>query len=175
MLTWLFVALGVALASSLCPLVSAELFVIAFAARHPHLPVVIFGAVLAIGQVAGKLLYYYAARGKVRLPALLRPREKSETPRGPAFWHTAIARLRVWWTWLRIRCRRYPKWMVAATATSALVGVPPFLAMTMLAGLAGLSLRAFVGASLPPRFARFTLLAAAPGYLHWLPLLHHLH
>ncbi|HYS36459.1 MAG TPA: hypothetical protein VEO01_12590, partial [Pseudonocardiaceae bacterium] len=63
---------------------------------------------------------------------------------------------------------------IAATATSALFGVPPFLATTVLAGLAGLSLRTFVAASLPARFLRFTLLAASPNLvLHWWPVIHH--
>ena len=69
MLTWLGITLGVALVSSVFPPVSAELFVLAFAARHPHLPVLAFGVVLAVGQVAGKLLYFYAARGSIRMPA----------------------------------------------------------------------------------------------------------
>lgn len=171
-LTWLLVALGIAVASALCPLVSAELFVLALAAAHPSLPIVLLGAVLAIGQVAGKLLYYYAARGSLRLPAFLHRTSDPGRVRGPAWWHATVLRLRAAWSWLRVRCHRHPRWMFAATASSALVGVPPFLATTVLAGLAGLSLRAFVAASLPPRFARFTLLAAAPGWVHWWPLLH---
>jgi membrane protein DedA with SNARE-associated domain len=44
----------------------------------------------------------------------------------------------------------------------------------VLAGLAGLSLRTFVAASLPARFLRFTLLTASPSLvLHWWPVIHH--
>lgn len=184
MLTWLLVSLGIAVVSSLFPLVSVEVFVLAFAADHPHLPVLLFGAVIAIGQVAGKLLYFYAARGSLHLPGFVHRRPSSPLPAAPvnagpcsrprAAWRTAAARVRTAWAWLRDRCHQHPKWMITATASSALVGVPPFLATTVLAGLAGLSLRAFVAASFPARFARFTMLAAAPHWvMHWLPAIHH--
>jgi membrane protein YqaA with SNARE-associated domain len=182
LLTWLLVALGVAVVSSLFPLVSVEIFVLAFAADHPHLPILLFATVIAIGQVAGKLLYFYAARGAIHLPAFVHRRsggQREEPIAGPcsrpmAAWRTGMAWLRNAWAVLGDRCHQHPKWMMTATATSALVGVPPFLATTFLAGLAGLSLRAFVAASLPARFVRFTVLASAPHWvMHWLPAIHH--
>lgn len=178
MLTWLWVTLGVAIASSLLPIVSAELFVLAFAAHHPHLPVFAFGVVLAVGQVAGKLLYFYAARGSIRLPKFLQRKEKPPKPIPTggirARWRAVVGWVHGGWEWLRVRCHRHPKWMVAATASSALIGIPPFLATAVLAGLAGLSLPAFLLSCLPARIIRFTVLAAAPGLvMHWFPLLHH--
>ena len=182
MLAWLFVALGIAIASSVLPVLSVEVFVVAFAADHPHLPVLLFGAVAAIGQVAGKLLYFYAARGSLHLPAFMhRTAAASQHTENPApagglkrWWHVVVSRIRLGWLWLRVRCHRHPKVLIAATASSALLGVPPFLATTVLAGLAGLSLRTFVAASLPARFVRFSLLAASPSLvLHWWPLIHH--
>jgi membrane protein YqaA with SNARE-associated domain len=186
LLTWLLVALGVALVSSLIPIVSVELFVVAFAAHHPHLPVLLFGLVIAIGQVAGKLIYFYAARGSIHLPAFVHrktaaaatvttaPDERPPCTGIRAWWRTVVARTRVGWEWLRVRCHRHPVWMISATASSALLGIPPFLATTVLAGLAGLSLRAFVAASFPARFVRFSVLAASPGLvLHWWPAIHH--
>jgi membrane protein YqaA with SNARE-associated domain len=84
------------------------------------------------------------------------------------------SRVRLAWLWLHDKCHRHPKVLIAATACSALFGVPPFLATTVLAGLAGLSLGTFVAASLPARFLRFTLLAASPNLvLHWWPVIHH--
>lgn len=184
MLTWLGITLGVAIASSVFPPVSAELFLLAFAARHPHLPVLAFGVVLAVGQVAGKLLYFYAARGDVRIPAFLHRKPKSDTavmrsvpPRGiGAWWHSMTARARRMWWWLRDRCHRHPGWMITATVCSALIGLPPFLAMSILAGLARLSLPVFLAASLPARIIRFTVLAAAPAlFMHVFHLHHHGH
>jgi membrane protein YqaA with SNARE-associated domain len=181
---WLCVALGIAIGSSLLPVLSVEVFVLAFAAHHPHLPVVLFGAVLAAGSVIGKLLYFYAARGSLHLPAFLHrsagaAATSEKLGAGPesgprAWWHAVMSRIRRAWLWLRIRCHRHPKVLIAATIASALFGIPPFLAMTVLAGLAGLSLRTFVFASLPARFVRFTVLAASPNLLmHWLPAIHH--
>ena len=184
MLAWLFVALGIAIASSVLPFLSVEVFVVAFAAHHPHLPVLLFGAVTSIGQVTGKLLYFYAGRGSLHLPAFLhRSARASMTTdgRGPApeggfrrWWHLTWGRLRLAWVWLREQCHRHPKLLIAATACSALFGIPPFLATTVLAGLAGLSLGTFVAASLPARFLRFTLLAMSPSLvIHWWPVIHH--
>jgi membrane protein YqaA with SNARE-associated domain len=181
---WLCVALGIAIASSLLPVLSVEVFVLAFAAHHPHLPVLLFGAVLAVGSVTGKLLYFYAARGSLHLPAFLHRSARAgqhthalgpAPDSGPrAWWHAVMSRIRLAWLWLRVRCHRHPKVLIAATVASALFGIPPFLAMTVLAGLAGLSLRTFVLASLPARFVRFTVLAASPNLLmHWLPAIHH--
>jgi membrane protein YqaA with SNARE-associated domain len=182
LLTWLLVALGVAVVSSLFPPVSVELFVLAFAADHPHFPVLLFSAVIAVGQVAGKLLYFYAARGSIHLPAFVHRKSQGnrDTPAaGPCSaprraWRATVHWVRRSWALLRDRCHQHPKWMITATASSALIGVPPFLATTFLAGLAGLSLRAFVAASLPFRFVRFTVLASAPHWvMHWLPAIHH--
>jgi membrane protein YqaA with SNARE-associated domain len=182
LLGWLFVALGIAIASSILPVLSVEVFVVAFAAHHPHLPVLLFGAVTAIGQVTGKLLYFYAARGSLHLPAFMHraaaASQQTEVPRPDGgfrrWWHVLTSRIRLAWLWLHDKCHRHPKVLIAATASSALFGVPPFLATTVLAGLAGLSLRTFVAASLPARFLRFTLLAASPNLvLHWWPVIHH--
>lgn len=184
MVAWLFVALGIAILSSVVPVVSAEVFVVAFAAHHPHLPVFAFGAVSAIGQVTGKLLYFYAARGSLHLPAFMHrsARASQNTDAlGPApegwlrrRWHLVATRVRLVWLWLRVKCHRYPKVMIAAVVVSALFGIPPFLATTVLAGLAGLSTLTFVGASLPARFLRFTVLAMSPNLvMHWWPVIHH--
>jgi membrane protein YqaA with SNARE-associated domain len=184
LLVWLFVALGIAIASSVLPILSVEVFVVAFAAHHPHLPVLLFGAVTAIGQITGKLLYFYAARGSLHLPAFMHRAAgagQNAEALGPApesgwrrWWHVVASRVRLAWLWLHDKCHRHPKVLIAATACSALFGVPPFLATTVLAGLAGLSLRTFVAASLPARFLRFTLLAASPNLvLHWWPVIHH--
>lgn len=183
-LAWLFVALGVAIASSVLPFLSVEVFVVAFAAHHPHLPVLLFGAVTSIGQVTGKLLYFYAGRGSLRLPAFLhhsaRASMNTDAPGPPPergfrrWWQPTWGRLRLAWLWLREQCHRHPKLLIAATACSALFGIPPFLATTVLAGLAGLSLGTFVAASLPARFLRFTLLAMSPSLvIHWWPMIHH--
>jgi membrane protein YqaA with SNARE-associated domain len=187
-LTWLLVTFAVAVGSALFPPLSIELFAVALAVRHPHYPPLLFGAVIAVGQVGGKLVYYYAALGKLRLPAFLHKRTVGSAMRQPAvdgsglMWQLRMIRhrltggLRAGWTWLRIKCHRHPRVMLAALAASSVFGVPPFLATTILAGLAGVSLRDFVLGSLPGRFVRFTAIMAAPMLLkHWVNWGHLLH
>lgn len=186
MLTWLVVTFFVAIGSAVFPPLSVELFVIGLAARHPHIPALALGAVIAVGQLIGKLLYFYAGRGSLHLPAVLHKRaqpvgvgaavrQRPET--GPLrVWHRFTNWLKRVWAWLRVKCHAHPRWMFGATVTSALVGVPPFMATTVLAGLAGLSLRSFVLACLPARFVRFTVLAASPTVvIHLMPGLRHVH
>jgi membrane protein YqaA with SNARE-associated domain len=179
-LTWLVVALLVAVGSALFPPLSVELFVVTLAARHPQYPALLLGAVIAIGQVAGKLLYFYAGRGDLHLPAFLHPKPKPDRQRpetGPLrAWHVFANWCKRGWAWLRVKCHAHPGWMIGATASSALIGVPPFMATTVLAGLAGLSLRTFILAALPARFIRFAVLAASPTLVvHLWPGLRHGH
>jgi membrane protein YqaA with SNARE-associated domain len=185
---WLLVALLVATGSAVFPPISIEFFVIGFGLEHPHLPYLAFGAVIAVGQVAGKLLYFYAGRGSIRLPAFLHRRttDAADAPARPPswrrpwrvltgsrLWRGGAAWLRTKWAWLREKCERHPKWMVGATVTSSLIGLPPLIATTVLAGLAGLSLRTFVLASFPGRFVRFSALAASPMMVHhWMHAVH---
>ncbi|MFI9384831.1 hypothetical protein [Kutzneria sp. NPDC052558] len=169
MLMWLAISLGVAVGSALCPLVSVELFLIAMVAdgHHPPIACWILGAVVAIGQVVGKLLYFFAARGHIKLPKWLQPKDK---PSRQTWWTTAWARITTWFTALQARCERHPKLMIATTGVSSVVGMPPFMATTVLAGVARMSVIAFVGVTLAGRFIRFTALAASPNLLtHVLP------
>jgi membrane protein YqaA with SNARE-associated domain len=165
-LTLLLITMGVAFASALMPLVSIEVFVLGLTMRHPEVPWAAIGAVVAVGQLAGKMPYFYAARGTLKLPAFLHRTPKPVDPDKPPGWWT---RFKTRWhptlDRLRDRCHRHPKWMIGTTAVSAFVGIPPFMAITVLAGLAGLSLAWFVGTSVPGRFARYCVLAACPAIL----------
>lgn len=169
MLLWLAISLGVALGSALCPLVSVELFLIAMVAdgHHPPIACWILGGVVAVGQVVGKLLYFFAARGHIKLPKWLQPKEKSSRQ---TWWTTAWARVSAWFAAFQARCERHPKLMIATTGVSSVVGMPPFMATTVLAGVARMSVIAFVATTLAGRFIRFTALAASPNLLtHVLP------
>lgn len=167
MLMWLAVSLGVAFWSALLPLISVELFLIGLVTREPGLPWLALGAVIAVGQVAGKLFYYYAARGSFHLPKFLHRRPKTERNERFAL---RTKRIRAWFGRITERCQRHPHWMFGTYAVSSLVGVPPYMATTILAGLARMNLTAFVSAGLLGRFIRFSLLAASPALFtswHW--------
>ena len=171
MLAWLAITLGVALGSALFPLISVELFLVGMVAggHHPPIACWILGGVVAVGQVIGKLLYYFAARGSLRLPRFLMPKPRSE-PRPSTWWTRLGSRLAASFATLRAKCEKHPRVMIVTTSVSSVVGLPPFAATTVLAGVARMSLTAFVTTTLAGRFIRFTALAASPNLLqHVLP------
>lgn len=163
MIAWLGLTLGVAFGSALVPLISIEVFLIGLAVQKPNIPWLLLGAAVAIGQVAGKLLYYYAAKGELHLPSFLhrRRKEKLDTPRRLR-WHRRTKRIRVRVESLREKCHRHPRWMVGTYGVSSVLGLPPFMATSVLAGMVRMSLTAFLGAGLIGRFIRFSALAASP-------------
>jgi membrane protein YqaA with SNARE-associated domain len=169
MLMWLGVCMGVAFGSALLPLISIEIFLLGLVSQRPELPWLALGAVIAIGQVAGKLIYYWAAKGDLHLPAFLhRKRTKPLTPRRHRM-AMRTKRIRAVLERLTERCHRHPRWMVGTYSVSSVVGVPPFMATSVLAGLARMKLSAFLSAGLLGRFVRFSLLAASPAiFAGWL-------
>ncbi len=168
MIAWLGLTLGVAFGSALLPLVSVEIFLVGLAMNQPHIPWLCLGAVVAVGQVAGKLLYYFAAKGSLRLPACLHRTEKLETPRRVA-WRRRTKRVRMWVEFLREKCHRHPRWMVGTYGLSSMIGLPPFMATSVLAGMVRMKLSAFLGAGLIGRFIRFSIVAASPAvFASWL-------
>jgi membrane protein YqaA with SNARE-associated domain len=166
-LGWCCVSAGVAFGSALIPLISVEIFVLGLVAREPGLPWLAIGAAVAVGQVAGKLPYYLAARGSLHLPAFLHrtPRTDREPSERRDRWRQRTKRLRGWIEALTERCHRHPHWMFATYGVSSVVGLPPFMATTVLAGLARMSPAAFVSAGLAGRFVRFSILAASPALI----------
>lgn len=164
MIAWLGLTLGVAFGSALVPLISIEIFLIGLAVQEPHIPWLFLGAVVAVGQVSGKLLYYYAAKGDLHLPKFMHRREREEkvlTERRIR-WHRRTKRVRMWVEALREKCHRHPRWMVGTYGISSVLGLPPFMATSVLAGMVRMSLCAFLGAGLVGRFIRFSALAASP-------------
>lgn len=169
MFAWLCLTLGVAFGSALLPLVSIEIFLVGLALQKPHIPWLALGAVVAIGQVAGKLLYYYAAKGDLPLPRWLRRKRRTAPSLRRLRWALRTKRIRAWIETLREKCRRHPRWMVGTYGLSSVLGLPPFMATSVLAGMVRMSLSAFVSAGLVGRFIRFSALAASPAlFASWI-------
>lgn len=169
MIAWLGLTLGVAFGSALLPLISVEIFLIGLAMQEPHIPWLFLGAVVAVGQVSGKLLYYYAARGDLHLPSFMhrRRKERLDTARRLR-WQRRTKRIRMRVEALREKCHRHPRWMVGTYGVSSVLGLPPFMATSVLAGMVRMSLPAFIGAGFVGRFIRFSALAASPALCaHW--------
>jgi membrane protein YqaA with SNARE-associated domain len=77
--------------------------------------------------------------------------------------------MRSWVEAITERCHRHPHWMFSTYAFSSVVGLPPFMATTVLAGLARMPLSAFLTTGLIGRFVRFSVLAASPALItHWM-------
>lgn len=172
-LAWLCVTFGVSVGSALLPIISVEVFVVGMVSSQPELPWLGIAAVVAVGQIIGKLPYFLAARGYIHLPDFLHrraPRIRPPSERRER-WKVRTKRIRGWILALRERCHQHPHWMAGTYGISSVLGLPPFMAMTVLAGLARMSMSLFVGAGLLGRFARFSALAASPGlFAGWLHL-----
>lgn len=170
-LTWLSVTFGVAFGTALLPVISIEMFVLGMASSQPDLHWAVIGAVVALGHIAGKVPYFLAARGSIKLPSLLHRAQhyRPPSPRRERF-RLRTKRIRMWFESLRERCQRHPHWMVGTYGCSAVLGMPPFMGMAIIAGLARLRLSVFLGLGMLGRFARFGALAASPalfaGWLH---------
>lgn len=168
---WVLITLGVAFGSAIVPLINAELFVIGLCASQPGVPWLWLGGAVAVGQIAGKLMYYLAARGSIRLPKFLHDRLHRERPMTPrrVRWQLRTKAIRGKIEALRERCQRHPHWMTGTYGVSSLVGLPPFMATSVLAGMVRMRLTTFLAAGLAGRWVRFSLLAASPAmFAGWL-------
>ncbi|HVV10438.1 hypothetical protein [Amycolatopsis sp.] len=171
MLGWYCLTLGVAFSSALLPVISVEVFVVGLVASEPGMGWFLVGAAVSIGQMAGKFLYYLAARGSIKLPPFLHDRLHRQRPpsRTRDKWHARTKWLRGKVEALRERCHRHPHWMTGTYGVSSVVGLPPFMATTVLAGLVDMRMSTFVGAGLAGRFVRYSLLAACPAmFASWI-------
>jgi membrane protein YqaA with SNARE-associated domain len=170
---WLLVTLGVAFGSAIVPLINVEVFLVGLCASHPNAHWLLLGGAVAVGQIAGKTLYFLAARGSIRLPKPLHDRlhrERVMTPRRER-WHRRTKVMRAKLDALRERCHRHPHWMTGTYGVSSLVGLPPFMATSVLAGLVRMRLTTFLATGLAGRWIRFSVLAASPALLT--SLVHH--
>ncbi|MGW4208895.1 hypothetical protein ACWEIJ_12985 [Lentzea sp. NPDC004789] len=152
---------GIALGSALIPFISVEAWVVGVGARWPGVSCFLVGLVVAVAQVSGKLLYFYAARGDIKLPKFMR-RKENPKPSKLHRWIGPGTRVHRWGDWIHVKCKAHPNWMAGTHAVSSLVGVPPFMATSVLAGLAGMSTAMFIATGMVGRFARFSFLAASP-------------
>ncbi|HKN56023.1 MAG TPA: hypothetical protein VJX66_26240 [Amycolatopsis sp.] len=164
---WLLVTLGVAFGSAIVPLISVEVFLVGLCASQAAPHWLLLGGVVAVGQLAGKTLYFLAARGSIRLPKPLHDRMHRERPPSPRRerWHRRTKAMRTWLDALRERCHRHPHWMTGTYGVSSILGLPPFMATSVLAGLVRMRLGTFLATGLAGRWIRFSILAASPALL----------
>lgn len=150
---WVALTFGYSVVSALVPVVNAELYLVGLMRQRPELAWWLVGLAAATGQMVGKLVYYYAGRGALRLPARLRHR--SERERGGR-WAALLVRFQE-------TCAERPVWTSGVLLASAALGLPPYLAIAVLAGVAKVPLPVFLVTGLIGRSARFGAIAASPG------------
>ena len=154
MLGWLSASLGMAVLSSVIPPVLIEPWVLGVAVTQPYIPWWALALVTAVGSVAGKLVYFYAGKGMLRLPSFLRRKQKdAEHVQGR--WSGYMERF-------AIECEKRPTWTYGVLLLSSSTSLPPYFAVAVVAGVANVSLTNFVSACLIGRFVRFAALAAMP-------------
>lgn len=122
--------------SSVIPLVSIELFLVAITLAHGTANAVPLIALATLGQVIGKLPVYAAARGVAAIPGRQRR------------W---VERVRTW-------VARFGNRPNLVLVTSAVLGLPPFSIISTAAGALAIPPRTFCSLVALGRALRFTVL-----------------
>lgn len=143
-------ALGVA--SALFPLINIEA-ALAVAAADEDAAFVVLALAAAVGQIVGKLAWYYAGRSTTSIPSI---RRKLAGER----WQASVER------W-RVRTHGRPWATAGLLFLSAFVGLPPYAVMAVLAGVLKVPVGLFVVVGLVGRFLRFWVVLEFAAYT-WL-------
>lgn len=155
-LQWAGLTLGYSCLSALIPVFNNELYLVGLVTSQPQLPWWLLGVAAAVGQMVGKLVYYFAGRGFIQLPARLRRKTNKERS----------GRWSQWFHRFQDTCRHRPVWTFSVMLGSATIGLPPFAATAVLAGAAKVRPSVFVTSGLLGRAVRFCAVAASPGVLN---------
>ena len=150
-MTLLLSTFGICVVSALVPLVNAEAYLGGVAILGSGVGIWALSAVAAIGQMVGKVVWYFVGASSLRWRWV---RRRVEAPS----WQARYA------TWQR-RTRGSP-WLVGGLVfASALVGLPPFAVISVLAGQLAVPLPLFVVAGLVGRWLRFAAVLGGVAFL----------
>jgi len=143
--------LGVGMLSALVPLVNIEAYLGLRGSLAGLHSVWLLGLMAAVGQMAGKLVWYYLGASSLQWAWV---RRRIDTPK-------AQARL------LRWRTRTAERPMVAGglVAASAFSGFPPFAILSVLAGQLRMRVWLFLGLGLAGRWLRFSAVLGGASWL----------
>ena len=148
---WLLTTLGVAFASALIPVINIEAYLLGLTdTQHP--PTLTLAAVAAVGQMAGKMIFWLVGAG------LLDIRRVAHKGEATGKWATRMERLQRW-------CERHWWGPSVVTLVSGVIGIPPFAVWSVLAGSIRMPWWLFLLVGLIGRYARFLAIIAAPGLL----------
>jgi membrane protein YqaA with SNARE-associated domain len=146
--------LGISIASALVPVINIEVYLVGLAAVTSTDRVWFLAAVGGVGQMLGKLVWYYLGANALRWGWV---RRKVEKPK-------AKAKLELW------RSRTQDRPLVGATLlfASAVSGFPPFAIVAVLAGQLRMNVWMFLGVGLIGRTLRFAAFLGGGGALEGL-------
>ncbi|MGZ5416507.1 MAG: VTT domain-containing protein [Nocardioides sp.] len=147
----LLALLLIGVASALVPLINIEAYLSVRAAVASVESIWILSLVAAVGQMIGKIVWYYLGASALNWGWV---RRKVEKPK-------AAARLETW----RLRTHQRPGLTGGLIFVSAFTGFPPFAILSVLAGQLRMSLTLFLVIGLLGRWLRF---AAVLGGAAWL-------
>ncbi|MCY9785479.1 hypothetical protein KIK06_16455 [Nocardiopsis sp. EMB25] len=152
-MTETLLAFAVSALSGLVPVINIEVYLVgAVALTDGGAPTLAaMAAAAGLGQALGKLPYYYVGRGSISLPWL---RRRAATP---GRWTERAAR------W-RDRAQEQPVWGVGLVALSSFASVPPFVVVSVLAGVVRQNVMVFFLVTWVTRTARFLVVVFAPAW-----------
>ena len=144
---------GFAFASALVPLINIEA-IVALAATQGETPTWVIVAVSSVGQMVGKLLWYYGGRELERFGFVARRMEKPK----------AKATLERW----RARTEGRPWFAAGLLLLSSTIGIPPYAVMSVLAGALRVPVVVFLVTGLLGRALRFgAVIAGTATVISW--------
>jgi len=147
--------LGISFASALVPVVNIEAYLTVLASASDDLGNIwVLGLVAALGQMIGKMIWFYIGRNALEWGWI---RRKVDRPK-------AQQRLATW----RTRTQERPLVAGLLVFASALSGFPPFAIVAVLAGQLRMSAMLFFGLGTAGRWLRF---AGVLGGASWLSAL----
>ena len=138
----LLTVLVVSFVSALFPLVNAEAF-LAWVATLDGVPLVLCAAVASVGQVTGKLFWYFAGMRTVHTGWVQKKLAKNRREETLEKWQA--------------QTQGRPLATGTLVFSAAFLGLPPYLAVAAVAGLLGVGVKLFVVTGLVGRFLRFWL------------------
>ncbi|MEU3305498.1 hypothetical protein ACWGSK_05455 [Nocardiopsis sp. NPDC055551] len=144
-------AFVVATAGGLVPILNIEVYLLGAVATLDDGALVAMAVAAAVGQTLGKIPYYYVGKGTITAPWLKR---KAATP---GKWATRMA------GW-RTKAEDRPIWGAGLLALSSFASVPPFMVVSVLAGVVRMNLVLFCVVTFVTRLARFLIVVLAPAW-----------
>lgn len=147
----LLAVLGIGFASALVPVINVEAYLGVLAVLETTTDVWVVSLAAAVGQMAGKLVWYLLGKSSLDWGWV---RRRLDTPKQQA-------RLERW----RRRTDERPVIAGGLVLVSALVGFPPFAIVAVVAGQLRMNLALFLVLGLAGRWLRF---AAVLGGVDWL-------